>query len=133
MSVGAKRVIKKGTTRSSLYREADTKGTTANILKKAFNRKGGILAQTEHHYFRMGIWGGTDPTIVEKQYRESTRRLKRSVASKVGNSTKQKQADDRRRKALALQAEGMTQTKIAAEIGITTTRGVRKLLSHKKK
>jgi hypothetical protein len=122
----------KGKSRSTIYREADTPGTGLNVLKRFLPRKGDIQRQTEHDYFRLGIWDGTDPAIVEKHYQESTRRLKRSAASKVGNSAKQRDADQRRAKALALIAKGgKTRKEIAAAIGMTD-RGLRALIKRQK-
>ena len=127
----ASRVTAKGKTRSSLYRDADTPGTMANNLKKLFRRKGEIASQTEHAYFRLPIWGGTDPAVVEAHYRTSMKALNALAASKTGNAAKKKLAEGRLLAALALQAQGMTQKKIAAEIGITD-RGLRKLLKRGK-
>jgi hypothetical protein len=121
-----------GKTRSTLYREANTPGTASNLLKRFLPRKGDIQRQTEHHYFRLGIWGGTDPAIVEKHHRESMSRLKRSAASMAANGAKQKLADERREKALALIAQGgKTRKEIAAALGMTD-RGLRKLLRREK-
>jgi hypothetical protein len=124
----------KGKTRSSIYREARRPKTLLNLFKQHFlpRRKGDILRATERSYFRLEIWGGTDPAIVEKHYRNSMRVVKRLAASKMGNAGKRKRANERLAKALALIAQGgKTQKEIAAEIGITD-RGLRKLLKREK-
>jgi hypothetical protein len=124
--------LEKGKSRSTIYREADTPGTGLNALKRFLPRKGDIQRKTEHDYFRLGIWGGTDPATVEKHHRESTSRLKRSAASTVGNSAKQRDAHQRLKKALALIAQGgKTRKEIAAAIGMTD-RGLRALIKRQK-
>jgi hypothetical protein len=118
----------KGKTRSSVYRESDRPGTAIYGLKRALPRKGAVRRRTEAAYLGMDIWQGIDPAVVKEATGRAVHKAKVVVATTRANAAKQSTADERAKKARSMQAQGKTQREIAAEVGITTTRGVRKLL-----
>jgi hypothetical protein len=117
-----------GKTRSSIYRESDTAGTVLYELKRILPRKGAIKRRTDAVYLGMDIWKGIEPAVVKEAARRTVHKARVAVATRRANAAKQSTADERAKKARSMQAQGKTQREIAAAVGVTTTRSVRKLL-----